>query len=126
MTLIYSTNECFYRKENHRLEVKIDLWLPWRSGGKRREGSRDWEVGVKDVNYCSWNGFTMRSCCVALRTMSGYLHLNTTMGGKICIHVCVTWSPCCTEEKINKRKLFIFYIKFFHFVQRHVIPSPVL
>ena len=27
-------------------------------------------------------GFTMRSCCVALRTMSRYLHRNTTMGGK--------------------------------------------
>ena len=32
-----------------------------------------------DANYCSWNGFTMRSCCVALRTMSRYI--NTT-GGK--------------------------------------------
>ena len=38
-------------------------------------------LGLMDANYCSWNGFT-RSCCVALRTMSRYLHHNTTMGGK--------------------------------------------
>ena len=59
-------------------------------------------LGLMDANYCSWNGFTVRSCCVALRTMSRYLHHNTTMGGKnmyIYIYMCVTWSPCCTVEK---------------------------
>ena len=40
-------------------------------------------LGLTDANYCSWNGFTMRSYCVALRTMSRYLHRSTTMGGKI-------------------------------------------
>ena len=39
-------------------------------------------LGLKDANYCSWNGCAMRSCCLALRTMSRYLHCNTTMGGK--------------------------------------------
>ena len=39
-------------------------------------------LGLLDANCCSWNGFTIRSCCVALRTMSRYLHCNTTMGGK--------------------------------------------
>jgi len=39
-------------------------------------------LGLTNANYCSWNGFTMRSCCVALTTMSRYLHHNTTMGGK--------------------------------------------
>ena len=34
------------------------------------------------ANYCSWNGFTVRPCCVALRTTSRYLHGNRTMGGK--------------------------------------------
>ena len=47
-------------------------------------------LGLMDANYCSWYGFTMRSCYAALRTMSRYLHCNTTMGRKICIHVCVT------------------------------------
>ena len=63
-------------------------------------------VGLSDANYCSWNGFTMRSCCVALRTMSRYLDRSRKMGGKKCIHVSVTWSPYCTAEKIkiNKNK----------------------
>ena len=30
-------------------------------------------LGLMDANYCFWNGLTMRSCCVALRTMSRYL-----------------------------------------------------
>ena len=49
--------------------------------GRVRE-LEDWELGVNRCKYCSWNGFTMRSCCIALRTMSRYLHHNTTMGGK--------------------------------------------
>jgi len=39
-------------------------------------------LGLMDANYLSWNGLAMRSCCVSLRTMSRYLHCNTTMGGK--------------------------------------------
>ena len=45
-------------------------------------------LGLTDANYCSWNGFTMRSCCVALRTMSRYLNRNTTMGEKS-MYTCV-------------------------------------
>ena len=26
-----------------------------------------------DINYCLWNGLAMRSCCVALGTMSSHL-----------------------------------------------------
>ena len=26
-----------------------------------------------DADYCLWNGLAMRSCCVALGTMSGHL-----------------------------------------------------
>ena len=28
--------------------------------------------GLKDANYCLWNGLAMRSCCVALGTMSNH------------------------------------------------------
>ena len=28
---------------------------------------------LTDANYCFWNGFTMRSCYVALKTISNYL-----------------------------------------------------
>ena len=38
-------------------------------------------LGLMDANYCSWNGFIMRSCCVALRTMSRYSYCNRTKGG---------------------------------------------
>ena len=30
-------------------------------------------LGLIDANYGLWNGFAMRSCCVALGTMSSYL-----------------------------------------------------
>lgn len=31
----------------------------------------------------------MKSCCVALRTMSRYLQCSMTMGEKLCIRVCI-------------------------------------
>ena len=30
-------------------------------------------LGLIDANYCLWNGLAMRSCYVALGTMSSYL-----------------------------------------------------
>ena len=30
-------------------------------------------LGVTDADYCLWNGLAMRSCCVALGTMSSHL-----------------------------------------------------
>ena len=30
-------------------------------------------LGLRDENYCLWNGLAMRSCCVALSTMSSHL-----------------------------------------------------
>ena len=56
-------------------------------------------LGLTDANYCFWNRLTMRSCCVAQRTMSRYLQGSMTMAEKICIHVCVTGSPCCAVGK---------------------------
>ena len=44
-------------------------------------------LGSTDANYCSWNGFTMRSCCVALRTVSRYFKHSMTMGEKIYIYL---------------------------------------
>ena len=29
--------------------------------------------GLIDADYCLWNGLVMRSCCIALTTMSGHL-----------------------------------------------------
>jgi len=30
-------------------------------------------LGLIDEDYCFWNGLAMRSCCVALGTMSSHL-----------------------------------------------------
>ena len=30
-------------------------------------------LGLIDADYCLWNGLSMRSCCVALGTMSSHL-----------------------------------------------------
>ena len=30
-------------------------------------------LGLIDANYCLWNGQAMRSCCIALGTMSSHL-----------------------------------------------------
>ena len=30
-------------------------------------------LGLIDADYCLWNGLAMRSCCVALETMSSHI-----------------------------------------------------
>ena len=57
-----------------------------------------------DVRYCSWNGFIMRSCCVALRTMSRYLHCSMAMGEKIMYTCICNWVPMLYSGKKNKIK----------------------
>ena len=71
-----------------------------------REGAK-WigGLGLTDANYCSWNGFTMRSCCAALRTMSRYLHHSTTMGEKI-MYICMcNWVPTLYSGEKNTKKI---------------------
>ena len=48
-------------------------------------------LGFMDADYCLWNGLAMRSCCVALRTMSRYLQRSTTMGEKIMYTCMCNW-----------------------------------
>ena len=50
------------------------------------------------ANYCSWNGFTIRSCCVALKLCLDTYIATQQWEEKVCIRVCVTWSPWCTAE----------------------------
>ena len=65
--------------------------------GKREGVGGIGSLGLTDANYCSWNGFTMRSCCVALRTcLDTYIATEQREGKK---------APCCTAEKINKIKI---------------------
>ena len=72
--------------------------------GKRKGVGGIRSLGSTDANHRSWNGFTMRSCSAALRTMSRYLHHNTTMGGKSMYTCMCNLAPCCiTEMKITKK-----------------------
>ena len=38
-----------------------------------------WCLGLVDANYCLWNGLAMRSCYIALGTMSGHLRWSMIM-----------------------------------------------
>ena len=90
--------------EKKIMDLENRLVAAW---GEREGVGGIGSMGLLDANYCSWNGFTTRSCCVTLRTMSRYLCHNRTKGGKKCIYVSVTWSSCCTVEKINKIKCIL-------------------
>ena len=65
---MYSMNELFHRKTimdlENRLVVAKGEWegMEWM-----------WRCGLIDVKYCLWNGLAIRSCCVALGTMSSHL-----------------------------------------------------
>ena len=56
-------------------------------------------LGLTDTNYCFWSGLTMRSCCVALRTMSRYLQRSMTMGDKIMYTCMCNWAPKLYSRK---------------------------
>ena len=84
--------------EKKIMDLENRLVVAWgeaeRVGGIR-------SLGLTDANYCSWNGFRMRSCCIALRTMSRYFHRNTTMGGKI-MYTCMCNSAPMLYSGKNK------------------------
>ena len=67
-----------FSTEKKIMDLENRLVAAWRE----REGVEGiGGLGLIDANYCSCNGFTMTSCCVALRTMSRYLYCNPTMEG---------------------------------------------
>ena len=41
--------------------------------GERERVGGIGSLGLIDADYCLWNGLAMRSCCVALGTMSSHL-----------------------------------------------------
>jgi len=55
--------------EKKIMDLEIRLVVAWGEG----EGV-GWigRLGLMDANCCFWNGLTMRSCCVSLRSMSTY------------------------------------------------------
>ena len=78
----------------------IDL----ENGRVAARGEREGVRGIRslelmDANYCFWNELTMRSCCIALRICLHTCIATQQWEEKVCIHVCVIWSPCCTVGK---------------------------
>ena len=70
---------------------------------------------LMDANYCFWNGLTMRSCCVALRTMSTYLQWSNGIcnwvhmlysGGKIVLGE-ITIKK---KDSMRKKRLYDLYV----------------
>ena len=81
----------------HSTEKKVmDLenTLVVAKGGGVGVGSTG-SLGLWDANYCFWNGSAMRSCCVALRTMSSHLWWNMIMGEKKNVYMYVL----CNRKK---------------------------
>ena len=60
-------------------------------------GCRSWTPA--DANSCSWSGFTVRSCHVALRAMPRYLQHSMTMGEEIMYTCICNWVPVLYSGK---------------------------
>ena len=56
-------------KKTMDLENRLVVVAKGEVEGVGRFGS----LGLMDANYCLWNELAMRSCCVALGTMSSHL-----------------------------------------------------
>ena len=73
--------------EKKLMDMEDRLVVAW--GGGREGVGGIGSLGLTDANYCFCNGLIMRSCCVALRTMSRYLQHSMTMGEKIYVYMYV-------------------------------------
>ena len=80
----------YFPQKRKSWDWRIDLWLP---GGEGEGGGGIGSLGLKDLNYCFWNGLTMRSYCVALRTMSRYSQRSMAMGEKVMCRCMCNWVP---------------------------------
>ena len=62
--------------EKKLMDLEKRLVVAWGEGeGLGGTGS----LGLMDEDYCLWNGLAMRSCCVALGTMSSHLGWSVIM-----------------------------------------------
>jgi len=80
-------------------------------GGRGKEWEGIGSLGLMNANYCFRNGLTMRSCCVALTTMSRYLQWSTTMGEKNMYTCMCNWVPMLYSGKKKKTALEEITIK---------------
>ena len=71
----------------------------WGGGGGGGGVGGIGSLGLMDTNYCFCSGLTMRSCCVAWRTMSRYLQWSRTMQKKIMYTCMCNWVPMLCNGK---------------------------
>ena len=95
--LIYGTNESSHRKkimdlENRHVVANGDgKGVGWIGG-----------LGLIDADYCLWNGLAMRSCCVALRTMSSHLWWSMIMCKNIMCTCMCNWVTMLYSRKLTE------------------------
>ena len=65
---IYGTNEFFHRKKLMDLENRLMV-----AKGEGKGVGWTGNPGLANANYCIWNRSAMRSCCIALGTISNPL-----------------------------------------------------
>ena len=59
--------------ENKIMDLENRLVVAKGEGEGEGEGERQiGNLGLVDADYCLWNGLAVRSCCVALETMSSH------------------------------------------------------
>ena len=83
-------------------------------------------LGLIDTNYCLWNGLAMRSCCVALGTMSSHLWWSLIMGEKRMYTCMCNWVTMLNSRKLTEHckpaimeiKIIIKKIKFISNTQK--------
>jgi len=64
-------------------------------------------LGLIDTNYCLWNGLAMRSCCVALGTMSSHLCWSMIMcENRMCACMCNWVTMLYSRKKITTKKIY--------------------
>ena len=72
-----------FTKENHRLG-EYTCGYPGGEGGSGRDG----ELGVNRCRLLLLEWIYNEILLCGIENMSRYVHRKTTMGGKVCIHVC--------------------------------------
>ena len=71
---------------------------------KRKGEGGGWtgSLGLMDTNYYFWNELAMKSCCVALRTMSSHLWWSMIMGEKRMYTYMCNWVTMLYSRKLTE------------------------
>jgi len=92
--LIDGTDEPFHRKENRGLREWTEV-----AEGEGEGAGWTGSLGLIYAGYCLWNGLAVRSCCVALGTLSSLLWWSMIMWeNRMCTCMC-NWVTMLYDRK---------------------------